>query len=92
MAITFFHRTESNRVDPRTQPAMPYDFDLPAELPAVELLAAAYALGLPRGSSRCGCFEIQTDSGIWTSTTGGRINQRNSQFHTWDQIEKSEQH
>ena len=69
--------------------AVPYAFDVDGE-DVMGLLAQAYELGLPKGSSRCGCFEIQTDAGIWSSSTGGRLSKANASFSTWEQLEAAE--
>lgn len=86
---TFFHRPESNRVDPRTLPCRPFDLDVDCDpsRSILDILNDAWALGLPKGSARCGCIEIQTDAGIWSSTTGSRLNSRNAVFHTWDELD-----
>ena len=62
MSYDFFHKTESSRGAHRT---VVYSFDFPTEDPQ-EALALARAAGLPKGSNRCGCFEIQSDLGIWS--------------------------
>jgi len=91
MNVTFFHRPESNRVDPRTLPCKPIDLEVPDDFEEVEeLLSYAYSLGVPKGSARCGCVEIQTDDGIWSSHHGGRIVPSKAVFKTWEQLEAEE--
>jgi hypothetical protein len=62
MTYDFFHKTESNRGAHRTKH---FRFELPTEDPK-EALEMAKTLGLPKGSNRCGCFEIQSDLGVWS--------------------------
>lgn len=85
--IQFFHRRESNKHDPKTVPCVPYCWETPHELhtaPIAELMEFAYSNGLPKGSTRCGCVEVQTDAGIWSSHHGGRIIPSKATFTPWD--------
>lgn len=67
-------------------------FEMPVELQddLEELLAWSYESGASVGSSRSGIFEIQTDCGIWSSTTCVRITPASHVFKTWDQLEAEE--
>jgi hypothetical protein len=62
MLYDFFHKTESNT---GTHKVKTYRFDLDTD-DVEEALEMARELGLPKGSARCGCFEIQSDLGIWS--------------------------
>lgn len=66
-----------------------------ATLPVI--LATATAAGLPRGSSRSGCFEVQTDLGIFAHHDGavrargfGRLDPARAVFNTWEELDKQE--
>ena len=57
------------------------------------LLGMAWEGGMPKGSQRTGCFQIQTDVGIFSSTTRGRFNPAKPDtivFKTWEQVEAEE--
>lgn len=61
-----------------------------------DILTAARAAGLPRGSSRSGCFEVQTDAGIFTHHNPamaergyGRLDPARAIFNTWEQLENA---
>ena len=92
MLATFFHRPKSNKVDPRTLPCRPFDLDVDCDPDRgiEDILKEAWSLGLPKGSARCGCVEIQTDDGIWSSSTNTRLNKRNATFTTWEELEKQD--
>lgn len=62
MSYDFFHKTESNRGAHRTKH---FQFELPTSDPK-EALEMVKTLGLPKGSNRCGTFEIQSDLGVWS--------------------------
>lgn len=78
----YFHRTESPT--PRTKV---YVADVPEGASLAELLDLAYASGMPRGSHRRGCFEIQTDDGIWMHPGEKNMRCGGGVFKTWDQFE-----
>lgn len=60
--------------------------DVP-DLPLDALLAAAYAVGASKGSSRSGVFEVQTDLGIWDRQDGGKLAPgRAARFTSWDDL------
>lgn len=90
MSATFFHRPESNRVDPSERPSRVFEFpiDCDPSRSISDILTDAWAMGLPKGSHRAGCFEIQTDDGIWQSSNGKRLNSKNASFHTWNELEQ----
>ena len=70
----FFHRTETNRGGfDRSKPCTPYLFNLPDGTTLAAALEHAYANGLPRGSARAGCVEVQNADGIYRREDGGRI-------------------
>jgi len=83
----FFHRTENRRgpkpIDaPGGHPC--YSVDLDRDLTLAQALEQAYAAGVPRGSHRAGCFEVQSAKGIWTSPNGKRIDPATAKFIPWD--------
>ncbi len=45
---------------------------------------------MPKGSARAGCYEVQTDAGVWTSPTRSRLNPKTAVFKTWDDLEAEE--
>lgn len=63
---------------------------VPADATLADILAAAYAAGMPKGSARAGCYEVQTDAGVWSSPTRSRLNPNTAVFKTWDQLEAEE--
>lgn len=92
----FFFRAESNRVDPRSLPAFSITLELAANMNLEDALAAARAAGMPKGSYRTGCFEVQNDLGIWEHATASKIDLSTPRkaakvsFRTWDQVEADE--
>lgn len=58
-----------------------------------DILEAAYRAGAPKGSSRSGIFEVQTDDGIWMRDDGAKFNLATNtgraavRFRTWDELE-----
>ena len=63
---------------------------LPSGTPLEDALQFAMESGMPKGSSRSACFEVQTDTGIHQRKDGkgwGRLTPANSEFVTWDQLE-----
>ena len=47
--------------------------DLPEDIELGDAIEAAKAAGMPKGSMRSGCFEIQTPTGIWSHINERRI-------------------
>ena len=86
----FFHRTEKTHFSKLAPADAVYEFDAPADATLQQLLAIAYAARMPKGSARAGCFEVQTDAGVWSSPTGGRLNPRTATFKSWDELEAEE--
>jgi hypothetical protein len=81
MRWDFFHKTESAK--PVTKV---FTYHITTTDPA-EALAQAKTLGLPKGSHRRGCFEIQGDAGIWQHQDEKRIDFAQPQkivFISWD--------
>lgn len=72
MRWDFFHRRESNRRDVRSQPCVPYVFEIDTE-DLKTALDYAYENGMPRGSHRTGCVEVQNDQGVYSREDGNRI-------------------
>lgn len=93
----FFWRAENNRVDPRTQPAKCFSLELPTGTDIEEAIAAAREAGMPRGSHRCGCFEVQCERGVWAQVEGNRMDFTTArkaakvQFLTWEEMEALEE-
>lgn len=90
----FFFRRETNHrpwAEQVKRPASVVTVVLPHATTIEDAILAARAAGMPKGSSRSGCFEIQNDMGIWSSKTGGRINPKTASFKTWEQIEEEEE-
>ena len=68
---------------------------LPEDTTLADALAAARAEGMPKGSHRSGCFEVQSDLGIFQSTHefGTRIDPARActfSYMTWAQLEAEE--
>jgi hypothetical protein len=89
MRVDWFHRTESTKFY-NERPAQAFQVVVAKGASLAEILAAGYAAGLPKGSARGGCFELQTDDGIWSSPTGGRMNPKTAIFKTWDELDAEE--
>lgn len=85
----FFWHAESSHHDPRTRPAKCLSLDLPATTPWDRALELARAQGLPKGSPRCGCFEIQCDLGVYRADDGKRLDRPRAavRLHTWEELD-----
>ena len=70
---TFFFRRENNRHHPKSVPAVYLNVDVPNGTTVEAGLALARAAGMPHGSHRAGCFEVQTDRGIHSQIDGNRM-------------------
>lgn len=90
--IDIFYWTENNRVHPHTLPCKVVTIEAPAGLSAWDYVEAARAQGrnIPKGSSRCGVCEIQTDEGIFTRVGPNKQEATVFEFKTWEQIEADE--
>ena len=69
--------------------------DLPSDTTLEDALSAARAAGMPKGSHRSGCFEVQSDLGIFQSTHdfGTKIDPAREctfSYKTWAQLEAEE--
>jgi len=80
--VDWFHRTEARRFYSE-RPARLFQVVVPARATLAEMLAIGYAAGLPKGSARGGCVELQAESGVWTSPS--RMTPRNATFEAWDE-------
>lgn len=62
------------------------------DLSIADAITAALAGGMSKGSFQSGCFEVQTDSGIWARIDGKSITHapHKAIFRTWEQIEHEE--
>lgn len=68
MRFDCFYYTETNRrpwAEQVERGAHYVSVEAPATSTLVEVLALATAAGLPKGSQRAGCFEVQSDLGSW---------------------------
>lgn len=96
MRWDFFYRPESHRVHPSELTPYCYQFELPADTTLADALKYAHANGMPRGSARGGCFEVQNDLGIHWHRDYQRIDlstpkrAANVIFKTWEQLEQEE--
>lgn len=94
MRWTFFHRRESNSKDVKAQPCIPYELELKADLTLEGALEAAHEEGMPQGSARGGCVEIQNDLGIYTTRSGRKFDPVRRPddvvFKTWQQLAEEE--
>jgi hypothetical protein len=92
----FFFRRENNSRSVEAVAASCISLDLPLNTPLHDALALAHDAGLSLGSFRTGCFEIQTDAGIFAQVNGKRIElgtkgrAAKTTFKTWEQIEADE--
>ena len=89
MLYTFFHKREAKDAAAiAAKPSVVFDYHLELDTDeqgdVMAILEAAWAAGLPKGSARAGCFEIQCDDGIWTSSNGKRLTPRNTTFTPWE--------
>ncbi len=57
-----------------------YSIVVPADASLADILATAYAQGMPKWSARAGCYEVQTDAGVWSSPKRGRLNPSTAVF------------
>jgi hypothetical protein len=92
MKWDFFHRAESKK--PRAEMAIyVYTWEIDTQDLATAL-AHARSNGLPRGSFRAGCVEIQTDLGIYNQAEGNRIDLSTPAraakviYKTWEQLDE----
>lgn len=92
MWIDWFHRTEKSKSFTKEAPAdSAWRFQVPKGSTLEQILKHGYEVErLPKGSARGGCFEIQTDEGIWSSPTNSRLNPSTAIFKTWDELEAEE--
>lgn len=93
----FFSRGERrSREALLAQEARCISLDLPAGTKLQQALEAAWAAGMPRGSHRGGCFEVQCGEGLWQHVEGNRIDlstparAQKVRFRTWEQLEAEE--
>jgi|TARA_R110000823_G_scaffold207934_1_gene338460 hypothetical protein len=88
-----FFLCENNRVHPATLPAKVITVTAAADLTAWEAVEEARSQGqhIPKGSSRCGVIEVQTDEGIWTRTSCNRQGDSDFEFATWDDIDAADE-
>jgi len=88
MRVDIFHRTYSKTGNGRV---LEFSIEVPKGATIDQILAAAFAQGVPKGGSSSGIFEIQTDEGIWSiGSTAKVLRPGNAVFKTWDQLEEEE--
>ena len=83
----FFWYAESNYHMPNTRPAKCVSMTLPLDITVADAIAIARKSGgLPKGSPRTGCFEVQNDAGIWRCEDGKRLDRANHApvFTSWE--------
>lgn len=85
-----FHHTEKRNFDREAFADRTFSITVPADASLAAILAAAYAAGMPKGSARAGCYEVQTDAGVWTSPTRSRLNPSTAAFRTWAALDAEE--
>lgn len=90
--VDWFHRPERKHLDKNdTSITKEYTFYVPADAGLEQILEIGHRdHNMPKGSARGGCFELQTDLGIWSSPTDSRLNPRSAIFKTWEQLEAEE--
>lgn len=84
-----FIHTEKRNFDPMAYADHETAVELPtADATLAEVLAAAFAQGVRKGSARAGVYEVQGPRGIWS--TPGNQNLAKSKkvvFKTWEELE-----
>ncbi len=90
---TFFFRHESNTHHPKSVPAVYIGVQVPPLATLEAGLALARAEGMPRGTHRTGCFEVQTPHGIHQHVEENRIDlttpgkRAKVVFKSWEELE-----
>ena len=90
MRVDCFHRTEKKYFDRNADADRTFIFYVPVDATIAQILEIGYSQRMPKGSARAGCYEVQTDKGIFTSHHGGRIVPEKAIFKTWEQLEAEE--
>ena len=93
-AVDYFYRTESNRLAPEDFHVYCQTIIADDDMTVEEAIRLAPQVIGRKGSSRAGCFEIQTGLGIVQHTTGKNlvhsIDRRGAasvDWKTWDEID-----
>jgi hypothetical protein len=86
-----FHHTEKRHFDREAAEDRTFSVVVPADATLADILTAAYAARMPKGSARAGCYEVQTDAGVWSSPTRSRLNPNTAIFRSWDDLEAEEE-
>ena len=79
------HRTWEEQVALPAKTLVVYVDEIPSTVE--ELIALGRANGMPKGSARSGCFEIQTPDGCWLRKDRrgfGRLTDANAELVDWD--------
>jgi hypothetical protein len=88
--VQWFHRPDNGKRFSKEDTPDVYEFEVPAGSDLPTILSTGYGQGLPKGSGRAGCVELQTDEGIWSSPTNSRLNPATAIFKTWEELEQEE--
>jgi len=94
--VDFFHKAESNRLAPENFNVHEASTRLDRDMTLAEIIALAPEVVGARGSARAGTFEIQTDEGIISHSTGKNLvhaierGTSHIVFKTWDELEAEE--
>ena len=86
--FNFFMRREGKNFD--TEDIHDMTLSLPSTSTISEALTAAWVAGMSRGSQRSGCFQVQSDLGVWEHINEKAIRLSRLDmvtFRTWQQIE-----
>ncbi len=89
---SFFWKCESRHRHPHAGESKELLLALADDLSLVDALAAARAAGMPVGSHRAGCFEVQSPLGLYTHPAGNRIDPTKPhlyRYQTWAEWEAS---
>lgn len=100
MKADLYHYTETGRrpwLEQVARGAHSIRIEVPETASLVDILSAAYAAGLSKGSQRSGVFEVQTDAGIYQhhnpefrERSYGKLDPDKAVFKTWEQLEQEE--
>lgn len=69
---------------------------LPADTDIADAVETAIYFGMPIGSNRSGCYQVQSDAGIWEQVDGNRMDfstprkAAKVEFKSWEQMEAEE--
>lgn len=95
----FFFRSEGQNFHekwfgPKPRPAYFIQVLMPRDSSIEDAWKEALRLGMPQGSNRSGCHEVQNDTHVWKSVKNNRINIKtlnNVVCKTWDELCEEEE-